>query len=537
MGFPGIKISARFLKLVKYLRQHLYNMKKHNHFAAIDIGTSAIRMVIAERDEKKGFRIIESLTQSIRLGVDTFLTNDISQESALATVKIFKKFKRILRDYQISEARIVATSAVSEAQNRAYFQDYVFRQTGFKIEIIESQENCELIFLSVLNELQKAQEKLAPNALIVDLGTGNARCLFIKDSKIIWIQTLKLGSLRLREILHDIDVQSFEFYKVLQAFIHADIAFLKKLMPMDSISQFVVTGSIIGDLIQYLVPQFADQTSIKVSPNWFVQLYEKYKNATIEQFIEQFNIPTEVADILLPAIIVYWDFATTFKSECIIVPNSSLAEGVLIDYYNPLPDFDEHILASARTFAGQFKADEKHSEKVLELSEQIFKQTQSLHKLSKEAFRYLRIAALVHDVGHYIADQNHHIHSQYLVTMSPITGITERERMLIALIARNHRHLEIVLEPIKKFSLTRKEQMLIQKLASILRIANALDKSHAGSVKSIEIKIKPEKNQVIFKIKTKTSAPLERWAFNKCKALFAELFYVEAVLMAERDLG
>ncbi len=512
-------------------------MRKHNHFAAIDLGTSAIRMVIAERDEKKGFRIIESLSQSIRLGVDTFLTDSISQESALATVKILKKFKRILRDYQITEARIVATSAVSEAQNRTYFQDYILRQTGFKIEIIESQENCKLIFLSVLNELEKAQEKLAPNTLLVDLGTGNARCIFVKDGKIIWIQTLKLGSLRLREIFHNIDVQSFEFYKVLQAFIHADIAFLKKLMPMESITHFVVTGSIIGDLIQYLAPKLADQTSVKVTSDWFVQLYEKYKNATIEQFIEQFNIPTEVADILLPAIIVYWDFATTFKAECIIVPNSSMAEGVLIDYYKPLPDFDEHILASARTLASQFKADEKHAEKVLELSEQIFKQTHSLHKLSKESLRHLQVAALVHDVGHYIADQNHHIHSQYLVTMSPITGLTERERILIALIARNHRHLEVVLELIKKFSLTRKEQLSVLKLISILRIANALDKSHAGSVKSIDIRIKPEKNQVVFKIKTKTSVPLERWAFASCKGLFSELFYSETLLMVERDLG
>ncbi len=512
-------------------------MKKHNHFAVIDLGTSAIRMVIAERDEKKGFQIIECLSQSIRLGVDTFLTNVISQESALATVKILKKFKRILQDYKISESRIVATSAVSEAQNRAYFQDFILRQTGFKIEIIESQENCEFIFLSVLNELEKAQEKLAPNALLVDLGTGNARCVFIKAGKIIWIQTLKIGSLRLREILHDIDVQSFEFYKVLQAFIHADIAFLKKLMPMDNITHFVVTGSIIGELINYLVPQLAEQSFIKVTPDWFVQLYEKYKNATIEQFIEQYRIPTDVADILLPAIIVYWDFATTFKAECIILPNSSMAEGVLVDYYNPLPDFDEHILASARTLASQFKVDEKHAEKVLELSEQIFKQTHSLHKLPKESLRHLRVAALVHDVGHYIADQNHHLHSQYLVTMSPITGLSERERMLIALIARNHRHLEVELELIKKFSLTRKEQLSVLKLISILRIANALDKSHSGSVKEIDIKMRPDKNQVIFKIKTKTSVPLERWAFNHCKHLFSQLFYTETLLTVERVLG
>jgi exopolyphosphatase/guanosine-5'-triphosphate,3'-diphosphate pyrophosphatase len=214
-----------------------------------------------------------------------------------------------------------------------------------------------------------------------------------------------------------------------------------------------------------------------------------------------------------------------------------MTEGVLIDYYKPLPDFDEHILASARTLVSQFKADEKHAEKVLELSEQIFKQTHSLHKLSKESFRHLRVAALVHDVGHYIADQNHHIHSQYLVTMSPITGLTERERMLIALIARNHRPLEVALEPVKKFSLTRKEQLSVLKLISILRIANALDKSHADSVKSIEIKIKPEKNQVVFKIKTIPGVPLERWAFANCKNLFSELFYTETLLIVERDLG
>ena len=71
--------------------------------------------------------------------------------------KSSKKFKQVLDDYQVTNYRVVATSAVSEARNREFFRDYIQRETGFKIDIIEGQESCKMIFLAVLKELEKIE--------------------------------------------------------------------------------------------------------------------------------------------------------------------------------------------------------------------------------------------------------------------------------------------------------------------------------------------------------------------------------------------
>lgn len=512
-------------------------MKNPSLFAVIDLGASAIRMVIAQQQEEKTYEIIESLSQSMRLGVDTFLTDVISPESSIATVRTLKKFKRVLDDYQVKECRLVATSAVNEAQNRDYFLDYIRRQTGLRIEAIESLEACKLIYYSVREELEKAKETIAANSLLIDLGTGNARVAFLENEKMIWNQSLKLGSLRLREILHDIDIQSFEFHKVLQAFVHADIDLMYKLNPLPKLDLLILTGSVIGDIIRYLAPHLTDKTLLKVNVEWFFQMYEKYKNVTIEEFVELHNIPLEKADVLLPALTVYWNFVSIFNPDNIILTESSLAEGVILEKFKPLANFNEHVLASARNVSAKFGSDEHHARKVTQLAEEIFLQTHSLHKLPKDYLLLLKVAGWLHDIGFFINDRQHHKHSQYLIEATPITGMTEHQRAIIAIVARNHRHYNLKLDTSSNIRFSNKEKTNITKLIAIIRIANALDKSHADSVKTVKIKYKKEKQHVLFRIITRTSVPLERWAFLHSYQLFAELFFVDCILIEKRELG
>ncbi|MCI0512274.1 HD domain-containing protein [candidate division KSB1 bacterium] len=512
-------------------------MKKPALFAVIDVGASAIRMMIAEQPVHKTFHVIESLSQSIRLGVDTFLKGFISQESALATIKILKKFNRVLDDYQVTDCRVVATSAVIEANNRRYFIEYIHRHTGLKIETIESQDECKMIFLSVLNELAQAKNELASNALLVDLGTGNARAVFLQDRKIVWLQSLKLGSLRLREMLRDLDVPTYEYYKVLQAFVQADIGALEKFTPQSQVHQLITTGSTIGDILNYLTPQIKNPTFLKVAGDWFESILEKYKNVSIGQFIGQFNIPPEKADVLLPAVIVYWNFAKIFKPESILITQSSLAEGVIIDKFQPLPNFETHILASARYVNAKFQGNEQHAAQVMRLATQIFEQTHSFHYLPDDYLLILKVAALLHDIGYFVNDRQHHLHSQYLITSTLLTGLTEHQRVLVALVARNHRGFDLKVAPEGPDAITPREQLNITKLIAILRIANALDQSHTDSVTEVQVKFKPEKQQLVFKISTHASVPLETWAFQHNQQLFAELFYVQCSLVVKRILG
>jgi len=509
-------------------------MKKSKLFGVIDVGASAIRMVIAEKDDKKVFKPLESLTQSIRLGTDTFLNGTISAESAWATVKILKKFKRILKDYNASQFRLVATSAVREAKNREYFLDYIYQNTGLQIQTIESTEECEFIFSSMRSEMLEANIDLAAPSLLLDLGTGTARIILIKDQKMLFTQSLKLGSLRLREILHDIDVQSFEFHKVLQAFIKADIDLLRNVLPFSKITQFIATGGVIDDIFRFLKPDFFREKVTKVDTRWFYQILDQYKSVSQEQFVERFNVSSDKADVLVPTIIVYRYFIEIFNPESVIVAHSSLAEGVILNEFSAPEYFDAHIIVSAIEYGKKFGCEEVHAQQVMSLCESIFTQTSSLHGLDESSLLILKVAALLHDIGHYVNDQGHHKHTQYLIAASSIIGLTTDKLAQIAAVARNHRRYAVHFDPWQFRDITEDEKIQLKKLISILRIANALDRSHEKSVKALKIKINKDKHQVTFKVRTTKNIPLEKWAFKHNTQLFSELFYVDCLLSEER---
>lgn len=508
-------------------------MKKAKLFGVIDVGASAIRMVIAEKNDKEIFTPLESLSQSIRLGTDTFLNGTISAESSWATVKVLKKFKRILKDYKVSQFRLVATSAVREARNREFFIDYIYQNTGLQIESIESAEECKFIFLSIRKKTLESNIDMAAPSLLLDLGTGTARIIFIKDRKMLFTETLKLGSLRLREILHDIDVQSFEFHKVLHAFIKADIALLKKVHPFPKIEQFIVTGGVLDDILRFLKPEFIKNKVTKVNTGWFFETLDKFKSVSQEQFVEKFSVSRDKADVLVPAIIVYSNFIEIFNPDSVVITHSSLAEGVILNELSSV-DFNAHIIASAAKYGKKFEYEEGHATQVMNLCESIFTQTKALHGLDANALLILKVAALLHDIGHYVNDRGHHKHTQYLIAASSIIGLTEHQLAQIGVVARNHRRYHVNFDPWRFPDITEAIKIKLMKLISILRIANALDRSHSNSIKAIKIKIQPDKHQIVFKVQTTKNIPLEKWAFEHNTQLFSELFYLECILSEER---
>lgn len=510
-------------------------MKKKNLFGVIDVGASAIRLVIAEKCEANSYRLLESLSQSNRLGTDTFLGGTISADSALATVKILKNYKRILKDYNVIQFRLVATSAVREAKNRDFFIDYIYQNTGLQIQTIESEEECKFIFLSSQNKMREAKIDMVAPSLLLDLGTGTARIISIKNQKMLSTQSLKLGSLRLREILQDIDVQSFEFHKVLHAFIKADIDLLRKFSPFPKITRLIIAGGMMDDILRVLKPDLIRNTVTSVETSWFFQILDEFKSVSQERFVEKFNVSHDKADVLVPTIIVYRYFIEIFNPDEVVIPNSSLAEGVILNEFSPIDYIDAHILASAIEFGKKFGCEESHAQQVMQLCESIFKQTKALHGLDERYLLILKLAALLHDIGHYVNDQAHHKHSQYLIAASSIIGLTKHQLAQVAIVARNHRRYAIHFSPSQLPEFTSEEKIQLSKLIAIIRIANALDRTHSNSVSALKIKIRKEKRLVTFKAQINRNIPLERWAFKYNKKLFSKLFYTECLLQAERS--
>ncbi len=145
-------------------------------------------------------------------------------------------------------------------------------------------------------------------------------------------------------------------------------------------------------------------------------------------------------------------------------------------------------LRGALALLDHYQGDRKHSVRVATLAQQLFGALRPIHLLGSEHQRLLAAAALLHDIGYFVAHTNHNKHSAYLIENSELTGFMTSEVAIIANVARYHRSsLPKAKHPY--FSvLPAPEQDTVRKLASILRVADALDRDHEGRIKSVGCK-------------------------------------------------
>jgi exopolyphosphatase/guanosine-5'-triphosphate,3'-diphosphate pyrophosphatase len=172
--------------------------------------------------------------------------------------------------------------------------------------------------------------------------------------------------------------------------------------------------------------------------------------------------------------------------------------------------------------------DEKHATIVSKLALQIFDQTKSFHQLDDEARLILEVAALLHDIGHYINVANHHKHTLYLIQSSPLIGLTSLQMDMVANVARYHRKSPPKLQHKPYEDLAPKQRMIISQLAAILRLADALDHEHASTVDSVEVEYK--RPRFLFRLKGKGDMLLEKWALAAKRDMFESVFDANVVV-------
>jgi len=174
------------------------------------------------------------------------------------------------------------------------------------------------------------------------------------------------------------------------------------------------------------------------------------------------------------------------------VSGASLRAGVVLDVAQPknrrtTEDFEHQVLASAESLGHRYRFDREHGRQVLELSTKLFEQLREEHGLGDGERLLLQVAALLHDVGVYVSLRAHHKHSQYVLAASQIFGLSNDETAIVANIARYHRRGLPQKSHLPFIALDRTDRLIVNKLAAILRVANALDAEHAQKVKDVRL--------------------------------------------------
>lgn len=493
--------------------------------AAIDIGSNALRMQIFERD-KSGIHVVSTHRIPVRLGRDVFHNGKILSESFESALKAMQEFRKIIDEHGISRLSAVATSAVREASNGSAFIERVQMDTGIKVQIIGGSEEARLVITAVLEKINLK----GLTALHIEVGGGSVEVSYIENAKIRFSLTHELGAVRLMQVLNSFESEA-KFREVVKEYIGITHKRLKSV-GKKKVDKFIATGGNIDSII-WLLEQTGwrevvkDNGVVRISLETLMEVIKKLSVMSYRERVEQLHIRPDRADVILPASLVYASFAEMAKAEWIFAPGVGVRDGLAIELFRGGEDSHKkekhsHLISAADALGEKYEFDRPHAHIVAEYSVELFDALQKLHGLGERERIFLEIGALLHDVGYFINISKHHKHSYYIISESDIGGLSPRDLMIIANIARYHRKA-LPKEQHENFNvLPDKEKEVILKLAAILRIADALDHEHLGE--KLPLKISVEKNTLCMELPPEKDKSLIRWSLSSKGGLFTEVF-------------
>lgn len=508
--------------------------------AVIDVGSTSIRMALGQVYENSTFRLLDSLSQSISIGSDTFNLGMISHYTTEKCVEVLANFRQVLEEYRMDperDVRAVATSAVSEASNRNDFLDRIYMATGINVEVIEGSEVNRLTFLALEPLISENPRLREGRLLAAEVGGGSTVILGIEDGRVFYTHSYRIGSYRLREIIGSMNVSESRQIEALEIEIESGMRLLGRSAGKRSGRvNLLLMGGDIRFAARQLLPEWDGSSLVELTLKKLEKFAETIIHSEVEKIAGRYGLPLEEAGTLGPALRIYCRMADKLSLKKALVCGVTLRDGLMAEAASGsgwTDEFVEQILHSARKTGKKYYYDADHADCVTENSIILFNALQSEHRLQRKERVILKVASILHDTGVFIDSQSHHKHSRYIIQNSEIFGLGSGDILVASLVARYHRRSMPKESHEDYMSLPRELRMTVSKLAALLRVADALDRSHMQTIRDPDIV--PRQEAVYIIPENQGNHTAARRAVEKKGDLFTKVFGRPAVLLDGRS--
>ncbi len=502
--------------------------------AVIDIGATSIRMAVAEIGEQGEVRMIEPpLSQAVSIGRDTFTRNSIHRNTIEDCVRVLKIYQHKLMEYQIDPAqiRVVATSAVREASNRLAFLDRVYIGAGLKVEPLDEAEVTRLTYLGVQPHLQSGPAFAEAQTIVLEVGGGSTEALLVREGNVEFSHTFRLGSLRMRRTLETHQAPANRFQSILKTQIDRAAAQIRQHAPETMPLEMVALGGDVRHAALEIDTQWQQDELCRLPVEKLREYTDEVTALSVDELVHQRRLSFSAAETLGPALLAYTRLAESFQLKHVYVSNVNLRDGLLKQMATAgawSADFRKQVIRSAMKLANKFDCDQPHSRHVAQMSTDLFHELQEIHSLGPRFETILHVAAILHEIGLFISNRAYHKHTMYLIRNSELFGLSKKDVMLVALVARYHRRASPQPSHDGYATLDRDHRVAVAKMAAILRLAVALDESRSQRVAAVECKSRGR--DVVITTPGIGDLSLEQMALNQNGSLFEEVFGLRIVL-------
>lgn len=290
-------------------------------YAAIDVGSNAIRGIIADVNSKGTFEITKKIREPLRLGEDVFRRGSISSQKIKEAEDIFEKIGDQLSKSKVDKTKILATSAMRDAKNSKELITSIKNKTGLSVETIDGDTEAKLIHDAVHLELD-LKEKLA---VLVDIGGGSTEITISKNKKLVHCRSFNMGAVRL---LDHTDLFSLSEAICLQMVEMKD--YLNEYVKNQKIDLMVGTGGNFRRLGKIKKKMTERDSAEYAKLEDIHQVFNVLNSLSTKERAKKFEMSDDRADVILPSTFMIGHLVKILKVDGVYIPNVGLKEGILI---------------------------------------------------------------------------------------------------------------------------------------------------------------------------------------------------------------
>ena len=515
--------------------------RKSTVMSAIDIGSYSLKMRIVEVDETGNLRTIERLSKPASLGRDTFSMGKVSYETVEEACEIVTGFQHLMQEYNAKNYRAVATSAIREAQNRDYLVDQIKLKTGLKVEVLTNTQERYLTYKAIRENLPDHQAIRDKGVMVVEVGSGSVEMTLYHEGKLQRTHNMKLGHLRLRELLSSLEDRTQDFPGLLDEYVESHLDILDFIKERYQLSHFIALGSEMRVISKLCNRSDHIDKLRQITHKDFHRFFEEIIRKPTPLLAKDYGLPADMAATLLPSMVVLKKCMEMTTAEQIYTPQVSLVDGIISDFIDQRfktirqEEFKEDVQELARALARKYHADMNHAGDVEEKAVILFDALKKTHGMKEKEKQLLQLAAKLHDIGKFMNLNKHYIHSYNAIKASEILGLSEEDLEIVANVARYHSsHVPQQSHP-NYWNMRTRDRVVTAKLVAIIRIADALDRSHRQKIKQLRVQLKGQ--EMILRGESEIDTLLEEWTFDVKSEFFQEVFGIRPVLKVKRKMA
>ncbi|MBR2314637.1 MAG: HD domain-containing protein [Akkermansia sp.] len=501
--------------------------------AVIFLGADAVSMMVAEHcgDE---VRVLDVLSQPVGLAHDVFRGSVISRDTMDRCVQIAQGYHELLAEYRLAgpvEVRLLATNILLDVRNMDTLVNRLQITCGLQLEVMDDGEMTRLLYLNTRALLDRHEELVEKQVLVLHVGPGNTRFLLFDKGRISYYASYRMGAHRTGLAIGDaaelagVESESSLIREHIRGIMEQVVYDIEDDLPAppDALIIFgpdfhVISSPLVqGDCVT--TEQLAHLAhEIAATPP--AQRQRRYKE--------------DYASVcaLLPAALIYLAVARDLEPRSILCPAEEFSHAFLRNLMPGRHDdlaLEDEVVHFSVLLANHYRVDKAHGQQIRRLTMLLFDQLQELHGLTRHDRLLLKVAAILHEVGSYINPKKHHHHSQYIILNSEIFGLSRADVEVVGLLARYHRHgAPTTAEPTYAL-LNQTDRLRVQKLAALLRVAEAMERAHSRRIRSFTVRTANRRLELI--VPDVADLTLENMALRSKGAMFTDIFGYDIILL------